>query len=180
MAKKREILLGVTGSIAAYKACDIISRLREDGFNVTVLMTEGAKHFITPLTLQYLSGNRVIADMFALPDNYDPLHTSLAEKADLVLVAPATANIISKIANGICDDILSCTIVSTKAPVLMAPAMNDKMYKNKAIAKNIEILKGWGYKFIGPQEGHLVCGYRAIGHISDTKDILQEVRKALK
>lgn len=180
MAKKKEIILGVTGSIAAYKACDIINRLRESEYNVTVVMTEEAKYFISPLTLQSLSGNKVITEMFALPDNYDPLHTALADRADLILVAPATANIIGKIATGICDDILSCLILSTKAPVLIAPAMNDKMYKHKAVEENIRKLKSWGYKFIGPEVGHLICGYRAIGHLSDIDTIVREVKKVLK
>jgi len=116
--------------------------------------------------------------MFSLPENYDPLHISLAEKADLVLVAPATANIIGKIASGIADDILSCTIMATAAPVLIAPAMNDRMYKNKAVAENIRRLKGWGYRFIGPETGRLACGYRAVGHLSSTESIIKEVRKA--
>ncbi|MBL7068628.1 MAG: hypothetical protein ISS34_02050 [Candidatus Omnitrophica bacterium] len=191
MAKK-EILLGVTGSIAAYKACDITNRLRELKYNVTCVMTEEAKYFISPLTLQHLSGNRVITEMFApldlkrgltgfaLPENHDPLHTALADKADLILIAPATANIIGKIANGICDDILSCTILAAKAPVLIAPAMNDKMYKHKSVKENITRLKSWGYKFIGPEIGRLVCGYREIGHISETETILKEVKRALR
>lgn len=172
--------MGVTGSIAAYKACDIVNRLRDLGYNVTVVMTEEAKHFITPFTLQSLSRNRVVMDMFELPENYDPLHTFLADKADLVLVAPATANIIGKIAGGICDDILTCVIMATKAPVLIAPAMNDGMYKHKSVEENIKRLKRWGYKFIGPKVGRLVCGYRAIGHIADTENIIREVKKILK
>jgi len=118
--------------------------------------------------------------MFAIPDNYDPLHTSLAEKCDLILVAPATANIIGKLASGICDDILTCTIMAADRPVLMAPAMNDKMYKHKAVSRNIETLKKWGYKFIGPEKGHLVCGYKAIGHISSVDKIVGEAERALK
>jgi phosphopantothenoylcysteine decarboxylase/phosphopantothenate--cysteine ligase len=178
--KKREILLGVTGGIAAYKACDIINRLREAGYEVTAAMTEEAKHFITPLTLQNLSGNRVITGMYELPDNYDPLHTSLAERADAVLVAPATANIIGKIASGICDDILTCTIMATKAPVIIAPAMNDRMYRHEAVSANIARLKKWGYRFVGPAVGHLVCGRRGIGHLADVSDIVKELKRALK
>jgi len=178
MAKK-EILLGVTGSIAAYKSCDIINRLREIRYNVTCVMTPEAKNFISPLTLQHLSGNGVVTEMFALPGNYDPLHTALADKADLILIAPATANIIGKIANGICDNILTCAILAAAAPVLIAPAMNDKMYSHKSVRGNIEKLKGWGYKFIGPEIGRLVCGYREIGHISKTETIVKEVKKAL-
>ena len=178
--KKRGIILGVTGGIAAYKACDIINRLKGLRYIVTVVMTEEAQHFITPLTLQSLSGNKVITGMFELPDNYDPLHTSLADRADLILVAPATANIIGKIAGGICDDILTCTILAAKAPVLIAPAMNDKMYRHKAVQENIKRLKSWGYRFVGPETGHLVCGYRGIGHLSGINAIIRELRKALK
>ncbi|NQT07195.1 MAG: hypothetical protein HQ575_06600 [Candidatus Omnitrophica bacterium] len=178
--RKKEIVLGVTGSIAAYKACDIVNRLREHDYSVTVVMTEEAKYFISPLTLQSLSNNKVVTDMFTLPDNYDPLHTALAEKADLILLAPATANIIGKIAGGICDDILSCVVLASKAPVLIAPAMNDKMYMHKAVQENIKKLGSWGYKFIGPQKGRLVCGYKGIGHISDTESIVKAVRKVLK
>ncbi len=180
MAKAKEILLGVTGSIAAYKACDITNRLREHKYNVTVVMTEEARHFISPLTLQSLSGNKVVTEMFAIPDNYDPLHTSLADKADLVLVAPTTANLLGKIAGGICDDILSCVIMATKAPVLFAPAMNDKMYNHNSVKDNIAKLKKWGYSFIGPKKGHLACGYSGIGHISDTTAIVEEARRLIK
>ena len=177
--RKKEVLLGVTGSIAAYKACDITNRLKEQGYDIVVIMTDEAAKFITPLTLERLSGNKVISDMWVPAEEYDPLHTSLADKADLVLVAPATANIIGKIASGICDDILTCTILATKAPVLFAPAMNDKMYKHRSVEANIAKLKEWGYTFIGPAVGRLACGYSAIGHISDTDFIIKEVKKVL-
>ena len=181
MAKpKKEIILGVTGSIAAYKACDIINGLKKLNFNVIPLMTKEAKNFISPLTLQTLSGNKVIEEMFALPDNFDPLHTSLAERADLVLIAPATANIIGKLANGICDDILSCTVFATRAPVLIAPAMNDRMYNHKVVKTNISRLKELGYKFIGPVSGRLVCGYRGMGHLAGVDAIVTQAKKALR
>lgn len=178
--KKKTILVGITGSIASYKACDIINGLKKSGFNVVPIMTKEAKHFISPLTLQTLAGNKVIEDMFALPENFDPLHTSLAESADLVLVAPATANVIGKLASGICDDILSCTIFATSAPVLIAPAMNDKMYKHKIVSSNIARLKQLGYKFIGPVSGRLACGYRGVGHIADVNDIVKQAKKVVK
>jgi phosphopantothenoylcysteine decarboxylase/phosphopantothenate--cysteine ligase len=181
MAKRtKEVLLGVTGSIAAYKACDIVNRLKRAGCNVTVALTEEARHFITPLTLQNLSGNKVVTGMFDLPENYDPLHTSLAQRADLVLVAPATANLIGKLASGICDDILTCAIMATDAPVLIAPAMNDKMYEHKAMVENVAKLKKWGYKFIGPKRGNLACGYKGIGHIADTEDIVRQAKGMLR
>lgn len=178
--KGKEIILGVTGSIAAYKACDIVNRLREEGFGVTVVMTKEAAHFISPLTLTTLSGNKAVTEMFEPPDNYEPLHTSLADKASLVLVAPATASVIGKIASGICDDILSLVITATKAPVLIAPAMNDRMYRHKSVEDNIKKLKAWGLRFIGPETGRLACGKRAVGHIAGVETIINEVKKMLK
>ena len=118
--------------------------------------------------------------MFALPEKWDPVHTALAEKADLVLIAPATANIISKLASGICDDILTCVVFATGAPVLIAPAMNEKMYRHKIVQENISKLKGIGYKFVGPIKGRLACGHEDMGHIADTKDIVTEVKRLLK
>ena len=177
---KKNILLGVTASIAAYKACDIISQLKKAGFNVTVCITKDASQFITPLTLQTLSGNKVFCDMFEPVTGYNPMHISLAEKIGLLLIAPATADCISKIAAGICDDILTCTVVSTKAPVLIAPAMNENMYKNKIIQANITKLKQLGFKFIGPKKGGLVCGAEGIGHIADVAQIVKEAKRTLK
>lgn len=178
--KQKHIILGITGSIAAYKACDLIGLLKKSGCDVTCLLTKEAGEFITPLTLETLSGNKVISDMFALPENRTPLHTSLADKANLVVICPATANIIGKLASGICDDILCCTIFATKAPVLIAPAMNDNMYKHKIVQKNIAILKEIGYKFIGPVKGHLACGYDAIGHLADIAAVFKESKKLIK
>lgn len=177
---RKYIVLGVTGSIAAYKACDIINMLRADSFDVKVLLTKEGREFITPLTLETLSGNKVIVDMFELPGERSPVHTSLAEKAGAVLIAPATANIIGRLANGICDDILTCVTFATKAPVLIAPAMNEGMYKHKIVQDNIARLKKAGYKFIGPIKGHLACGHEDIGHIAKAIDIVNEVKKILK
>jgi len=178
--KTKNIILGLTGSIAAYKACELINLFRKDGFCVTCLLTKEAKEFITSLTLETLSGNKVVEDMFALPENRTPLHTSLAEKADIIVICPATANIIGKLASGICDDILSCTVFSAKAPVLIAPAMNDCMYNHKIVQKNISILKELGYKFAGPIKGRLACGHTAIGHLADTATIFKESKKLLR
>jgi len=176
-AKKRHIILGVTASIAAYKACDIINGLRKKGFEVTVVMTEEAKHFITELTLQNLSGNKVYCDMFSVPAEWEPTHISLALKADLILIAPCSANIIGKLASGICDDLLTCTVISSKAKVLIAPAMNKRMYENKAVQDNIKTLTTRNYSFIGPVKGHLVCGAEGVGHIASVEDILSEVKR---
>lgn len=178
--KNKTIMLGVTGSIASYKACEIINLLKKIGADVQVLVTKEAVEFITPLTLQTLSKNKVISDMFELPNEWNPLHTALAEKADLILIAPATANIIGKLANGICDDILTCVAYASDAPVLIAPAMNDKMYKHKIVQDNIAKLKKIGYKFIGPVKGNLACGYDAIGHLAEVEEIASEAKRLLK
>ena len=130
MSRSKEVILGVTGSIAAYKACEIINRLRERRINVTVVMTKEAQEFITPLTLQTLSANKVIRDLFALPDNVSPVHISLAQKADLVLIAPATANVVAKLAEGLADDVLTALALSTRAPIVLCCAMNEKMFKH--------------------------------------------------
>ena len=181
MAKKskREILLGITGGIAAYKACDIINRLRKLGYRITVVMTAEAHHFITPLTLQSLSGNKVFSDMFAPPTEWEPVHISLAQKAHLVVVAPCSANLIGKLASGICDDLLTCTILATKAKILLVPAMNENMYKNSIVQENVVKLQKRGYAFIGPIKGHLVCGTEGIGHLAVVDDIVKMVKKLL-
>ena len=176
----RTIVLGVTGSIAAYRACEITGRLRKLGFTVKVIMTAEAHAFVTPLTLQTLSGNKVVTDMFALPEQWELVHTSLAEEADLVLIAPATANIIGKLAGGICDDIIGCVVYATDAPVLIAPAMNEKMYRHPVTRDNIARLKKIGYHFSGPVEGRLACGHTSIGHIADTDDIVRQAQRLAK
>lgn len=180
MTGKKLVILGVTGGIAAYKACDITSALVKDGYEVRVLLTREGREFVTPLTLQTLSRNKVITDMFEAPEEWDPAHISLADKASLVLVAPATANIIGKMACGICDDMLTCVVCATKAPVLVAPAMNDKMYANPIVKSNIERLKNAGVKFIGPIKGSLACGREGMGHIAEVADILRQAKRFLK
>ncbi|MBM3252175.1 MAG: hypothetical protein FJZ11_05300 [Candidatus Omnitrophica bacterium] len=177
----KNIILGVTGSIAAYKSCDIIRQLKEKNFSVTVIMTKDAEEFITALTLQTLSGNKVYRDLFELvADEYSVEHVSLAQKADLILVAPATANIIGKVASGICDDLLSCVIMASSAPVLFAPAMNEGMYKNKILQDNIAKLNKFGFKFIGPEKGKLADGKIGMGKLAKTDSIIQAVQKILK
>ncbi len=179
MAGKR-IVLGVTGSIAAYKSCDIISLLRKSGHEVRVIMSPDAGHFITPLTLQTLSSNEVVTDMFKVLEKWDVCHVSLAAWADLILIAPASADMISKLACGLANCIVSATVLAGKTKILVAPAMNDRMYKHKAIQENIARLKKFGYKFVGPKKGYLACGYEGIGHIADTEDIIKAVKKLLK
>lgn len=177
---KKTIIVGVTGSIASYKACEIINILKKDSFDVKVILTKEGEKFTTPLTLQTLSGNKVFTDMFEVPQTWDPIHTSLADSAHLVLIAPATANIIGKLANGICDDLLTCVVYATLSPVLLAPAMNEKMYKHKILQENIAKLQRGGYSFIGPVKGHLACGHEGIGHIAEVGDIVKEVKRLLK
>lgn len=178
--KKYTVLLGVCAGIAAYKACDMIACLRKANINVVVCMSKHARHFITPLTLQTLSANKVFEDMFDHWQDYNPVHISLATQADIVLILPATADIVAKIAHGICDELLTCTICSTTAPVLFAPAMNSLMYKNKILQANISTLKKLHYHFIGPITGRLACGTTGIGHIADTGDILRKIKTLLK
>jgi phosphopantothenoylcysteine decarboxylase/phosphopantothenate--cysteine ligase len=181
MAAKKHILLGVTGSIAAYKACEIIRCLQRQGMDVAVVMTEEAKQFVTPLTFASLSQNRVYTDMFLKDFNdWDVEHVSLAEKADLLLVAPATANIIGKLSAGMADDFLSCVAMATKAPVVLAPAMNEGMYTNKIVQENIKKLKGHGVHVVSPVKGRLACGSVGEGHLADVEVIVKKVCALLK
>lgn len=179
--KKKHIVVGVAASIACYKALDLISSLRKIGACVEVIPTKEVEEFIRPLLFQSISGNKVItADLFNVPEEWDVTHVSLADKADIVVIMPATANIIGKIASGICDDMLTCTVCATKAPVLFVPAMNDAMYTNKIVQENIARLKKAGYYFTGPIRGRLVCGRKANGHIQDIGVILKEIRRLVK
>lgn len=177
---RKHIIVGVTGSVACYKVLDVIRGLRRSGLYVEVVLTEEAEEFIRPILFQAISGNKVVAaDLFGLPEGWDQAHISLAEKADLILVAPATANIIGKVANGICDDMLTCTICATMAPVLFAPAMNEGMYKNRIVQENIAKLKKSGYHFTGPIKGKLACGSEGLGHIQEVDIIIKEVKQLL-
>ena len=180
MKKTKEVILGVTGSIASYKACDIAGSLKKGGFKVTPILTKEALHFITPLAIQTIAGSRAYLDMFEVPSDYDPVHVSLAEGASLVLIAPATANIIGKLASGICDDLLTCVVFATKTPVLIAPAMNENMYRHEIVQGQIEKLKKIGYKFVGPVKGRLACGRTGLGHIAPTEEIVSHVKRLLK
>lgn len=175
MTKHKQIALGVTGSIAAYKACEIINRLRDKQIDISVVMTKDAQKFITSLTLQALSGNKVIDELFALADNISPAHISLARQIDALLIAPATANIIAKLAAGIADDTLTCLALSTTVPVVICPAMNERMFEHEITQQNISRLKKVGYRFIGPERGHLVCGGQGMGHLARVETIIQEV-----
>jgi len=175
----KNVVLGVSGGIAAYKACEIVSRLKKLGANVDVIMTKSAAEFVTPLTFQSLSLNKVTVDMFEEPKYWEIGHISLAKKADLFLIAPATANIIGKLAGGIADDMLSTTAMATKAPVLIAPAMNTNMYENIAVQENIEKLRKRGMHFINPIEGLLACGDVGAGKLPDPVDIVNRAIELL-
>ncbi|MFH0935869.1 MAG: flavoprotein [Candidatus Omnitrophota bacterium] len=180
MAKSKKIILGVTASIAIYKACDLLRRLKEPGVCVSVVMTEEAQELIRPVVFQSLAGNKVYGGaLFADSGAWEIEHLSLAERADLVVVAPATANIIAKIAGGICDDLLTCAICATQAPVLIAPAMNEAMYKNKITQGNIKKLKFLGYSFIGPRQGQLACGKKGIGCLAEVEEIVRAAKRLL-
>ena len=180
MKERKKIILGISASIAAYKSCDLINILKKKGYEVICVMTPDAEKLITPLTLETLSGSKVHKDMFELPDKREISHISLAQKADIIVICPATANIIAKLAAGLCDNLLTCTVISSSAPVLIAPAMNDKMYKNKITQKNIQELKKAGYKFIDPIHGHLACGYSGVGHLAEVAHIAKRIEKILK
>ena len=177
---QKNILLGVTASISAYTACDLITDLRTDGFSVTVVMTRDAHHFITPLALQSFAGSEVIQDFFSVPGRLKPVHIELAKRSDLILVSPATADIIAKLAHGFADDVLSCTVLASAAPLVIVPAMNTKMYENKFTQENIKRLGSNGATIVSPIRGHLVCSDEGMGHIAENKTILQAVRRCLK
>ena len=171
----KHVVMGVTGSIAAYKACDIISALRKSGVDVHVILTHAGAEIITPLTLETISGNRVVKDMFDSDRHFEVEHISLAKLADLFLVAPATANFIGKMASGIADDMLTTTVMATTAPVMIAPAMNTNMYLDAATQANIETLKRRGCEFIDPATGRLACGDEGIGKLAAVEDIVRAV-----
>ena len=175
----KNILLGVTGGIAAFKSASIVSLLKKKGYNVKVVMTENATRIIGPLTLETLSRNRIYVDMWDTNPHYEVEHISLADWADMVLIAPATYNIIGKVANGIADDMLTTILsaVSVRKPVFFALAMNVNMYENPILKENIDKLKSYGYKFIEAEEGFLACNYVAKGRMSEPEDIVEEIER---
>lgn len=175
MQDKKTVVIGVCGGIAAYKALDVVSKLVKENINIHVIMTESAARFVQPLSFQSLSMNKVVVDMFEEPVRFEIQHISLAKKADLMLIVPATANIIGKVANGIADDMLSTTIMAARCPVVFAPAMNTNMYNNAIVKDNIKKLEGYGYEFIPPVSGRLACGDVGEGKLADTDDIKEYV-----
>jgi phosphopantothenoylcysteine decarboxylase / phosphopantothenate---cysteine ligase len=184
MAKKgplegRRIVVGVTGSIAAYKAAEVVSQLVQRGADVHVTMSRAATQFIGALTFQTITRQRVMVDPFDLENVIDATHISLTDEADLVLVAPATANVLAKIAHGMADDVLTSLLLAVRCPVLIAPAMNDRMWKNAVVQENLAKVKKLGYRIIDPGEGFLACGTYAVGRLADPSAIVRAVEEAL-
>ncbi|MBP7951099.1 MAG: phosphopantothenoylcysteine decarboxylase [Verrucomicrobiales bacterium] len=174
------VVLGITGSIAAYKAADLASQLVKKGCTVTAVMTRDAQEFITPLTLQTLTRRPVVTGLHDEKENWRPGHIQLADEADLILVAPATANLLAKLAHGLADDALSAICLATRATFLHAPAMNGKMWLHPATQQNVATLKTWGHQFIGPEEGLLACGYEGLGRLWPVEGIVLRALELLQ
>lgn len=179
MVKDKTIVLGVTGSIAVYKAVELASKLTQEGARVDVVMTKAAQEFVTPLTFRSITHRPVVTEMFDLASEFSIEHVALAEQADLVVIAPATASIMAKLAGGIADDMLSCTVLATRAPVIIAPAMNVNMYENQVTQENIAKLKARGFTFVGPGYGRLATGALGLGRLAEIEEILGTVRQVL-
>lgn len=180
MLANKTIVLGITGSIAAYKAADIASKLTQAGAKVEVVMTEAATKFIAPLTLRSITGRPVVTDMFELASEFSIEHVALAEAADVVVIAPATANVIAKLAAGIADDELTCTVLATEAPVIVAPAMDVNMFQNLTTQENLAKLKARGFTIVGPEHGWLASGKVGLGRLADTDKIIDTISKVLE
>ena len=175
LLEHKHVVLGVTGGIAAFKAAEVASMLRKRGAEVKCIMTEHATEFITPLTMREISGNPVAVSMFGDIPEFNVEHIALAQWADVFVIAPATANVIGKIAGGIADDMLTTTVMATKAPVVIAPAMNSNMYMNPIVQKNISALREYGYECIEPATGHLACGVTGVGRLPEPEEIVDYV-----
>ncbi|GAI33265.1 unnamed protein product, partial [marine sediment metagenome] len=180
MLADKTVVLGITGSIAAYKAADIASKLTQAGARVEVVMTESATKFIAPLTLRSITSRPVVTDMFELASEFSIEHVALAEAADVVAIAPATACIIAKLAAGIADDMLSCTVLATKAPVILAPAMHTNMFQNPVTQDNLTKLKARGFTIVGPAYGRLVSGKVGWGRLAEVDKIIDAISKVLE
>ena len=179
MLTDKTVVLGITGSVAAYKAADIASKLTQAGARVEVVMTEAATRFITPLTLRSITGRPVVTDMFELVTEFSIEHVALAEAADVIVIAPATANVIAKLAGGISDDELTCTVLATEAPIIIAPAMHTSMFQNPVTQENLTKLKARGFTIVGPERGWLASGEIGLGHLADTDKIINTISKIL-
>jgi phosphopantothenoylcysteine synthetase/decarboxylase len=172
---ERRIIVAVCGGIAAYKVAEVVSTLVQLGAGVDVVMTAGARKFVTPLTFATLSGRPVLTGTFAKTDAADPQHIALTERADLMLVAPATSNIIAKVANGLCDDLVSLMIAAAACPVVFAPAMNNRMWENPIARENRDKLDRHGYRFIGPEDGWLACRNVGPGRLASPQNIIDQL-----
>jgi len=179
MTESRTIVVGVTGSIAACKAADLVSRLIKRGHEVHVVMTAAARRFITPLTLRTLSRNPVLESVFDETEGWRPGHIDLADRAHLLLIAPATANTIAALAHGLAGDALTEIALATEAPLLIAPAMNGKMWKHPATQANVALLQSRGVHFIGPEEGLLACGYEGLGRLWNIDEVVARAEQLL-
>lgn len=177
--KNKNIILGICGGIAAYKSCDILRSLVKLNVNVECILTKNGSKFITPLTLQTLSKNKVQTDMFKIPDDWEINHISLAKKADIIVIVPATVDIIARLACGRANDLLTCTVLASKANILICPAMNTNMFNHKATQGNIETLKSYGYKFVMPEKGELACGDYGDGRLAQVEVIVSAVKEFL-
>lgn len=173
------IVLGVTGSIAAYKAAELVRLMVKRGWTVSVVMTPSAAEFVTPLTFQTLSQNAVGTGLFDEKDGWHPEHIAYADRADVLVIAPCTANVMAKLAHGLADDLLSCTALATRAPVIVAPAMNVNMWEHPATRANAELLRARGVAFAGPAQGELACGYEGRGRLVEPDEILKAIETAL-
>lgn len=182
MFRDRTVVLAVTAGIAAYKSAMIVRELKNQNAEVLVIMTQSATQFITPLTLETLSQNPVASEMFDRDNRWSLEHIALADRADLLVVAPATANLIGKAASGIADDLVSTSVLTMMStiPILMAPAMNNRMWENVIVQRNVSLLREIGVKFVGPAEGRLADGRMGIGRMADVEDILKESMKIIK
>ncbi len=170
----KKVVIGITGSIAIYKTCEIISRLKKKNYDIEVIMTENATKFITPLTFGALIHKPVLVDDFD-ETGYQIKHINIVKEADCFIVVPATANVIAKIANGIADDALTSSFLAATCPKIIAPAMNVHMYENTATQKNLDLCRSYGIKIVEPEIGDLACGYQGKGHLSDIEDLLDAI-----
>ena len=175
----KHVVLGVTGSIAAYKAAELARLIIKREHDVSVVMTNAATRFVGPITFRTLTRNPVAVDMFEDPQAWCPEHIALADRADALLIAPCTANVIAKLAHGLADDILSCTALAVTSPVIVAPAMNENMWANAATRRNVELLRERGLRIVEPGTGDLACGYSGKGRMAALEDILRELDVAL-
>ncbi|MEE8419065.1 MAG: bifunctional phosphopantothenoylcysteine decarboxylase/phosphopantothenate--cysteine ligase CoaBC [Dehalococcoidales bacterium] len=178
MMADKTIILGITGGIAAYKSAELASKLTQAGATVKVIMTEAATEFITPLTLRSLTNQPVVTDMFDPASEFSIEHVALAEEADLVVIAPATANTIAKLAAGLADNSLTCTVLATEAPVILAPAMNVNMFRNSVTQENLSKLKARGFTIIEPEYGRLASGKMGMGRMAENQKIIETIEQA--